>query len=199
MRTLSMQLRSTKVELQEAGVDTEGLAESTSKLREQVLALTNVTGEGGFDIFNVDTNSYKAPMEILSGIAEVYDRMSDLDQAALLELIAGKRNSNTVAAILQNWDTVEKAYQTALNAEGSAERENQRYVESIQGQLNILQNKWNELWTTSTNQDAILSLVKLGQTAIDVADDIGLVQLALASLSGGWFLKNLGRLDVRVA
>lgn len=194
-----MQLRSTKVELQEAGVDTEGLAESTSKLREQVLALTNVTGEGGFDIFNVDTNSYKAPMEILSGIAEVYDRMSDLDQAALLELIAGKRNSNTVAAILQNWDTVEKAYQTALNAEGSAERENQRYVESIQGQLNILQNKWNELWTTSTNQDAILSLVKLGQTAIDVADDIGLVQLALASLSGGWFLKNLGRLDVRVA
>lgn len=40
IKTITMYLRAAKVELEEAGEDTDGLANSTSELRESVLALT---------------------------------------------------------------------------------------------------------------------------------------------------------------
>lgn len=41
LKTVSMYLRATKTELEEAGESTEGMAESTSKLRQELLALTH--------------------------------------------------------------------------------------------------------------------------------------------------------------
>lgn len=194
-----MRIRSTKSEVEAAGLETDGMATSTSKLREQILALTNVTGKGGFDIIDPDTGGYKSMLEILNGIAEVFDQMSSLDQSALLELMAGKNQANYLAAALKNIDTINAAYETAQNSEGSAERENERYVESIQGQLNILENKWNELWTTGFNQDVMLFFIDLGQAILDVADNVGILGLALGGLAGIGIFKDLGRLDLRAA
>lgn len=50
LKILAMRLRGAKTEIEAAGEDTDGMAESTSKLREQIKALTNVDGNGGFDI-----------------------------------------------------------------------------------------------------------------------------------------------------
>lgn len=50
LKILSMRLRGASTEIQDAGESTDGMAESSSKLREEILALTNVTGKGGFDI-----------------------------------------------------------------------------------------------------------------------------------------------------
>ena len=199
LKTLSMRIRSTKSEIEEAGLDTAGMANSVSGLRDQILALTNVTGEGGFDIIDPNTGGYKSILEIVNGVADVYDKMSSLDQAALLELMAGKRGGNALAAAIANIDTINKVYETAMNAEGSAERENQKYVESIQGQLNILQNQWDKLWTTPINQDVMLFVIDLGQAALEAADNIGILGVALAGLGGVAFLKDLGRLDLRAA
>lgn len=49
LKVLSMRLRGAKTELAAAGEDTEGMAESTSKLRESIKALTDINGNGGFD------------------------------------------------------------------------------------------------------------------------------------------------------
>lgn len=199
LKTLSMRIRATRSEIVEAGLDADGMANSTSELREQILALTNVTGKGGFDIIDPETGGYKTILEILNGVAEVYDRMSSLDQAALLELMAGKRGGNALAAAISNIDTINEVYETAQNAEGSAERENERYVESIQGQLNILENQWNELWTTGFNQDVMLFFIDLGQAILEVADNVGILGLALGGLAGIGIFKDLGRLDLRAA
>ena len=50
-----MYLRSTKTELEAAGESTEGMADSISKLREELLALTH----GKVDI-QLDEDSYKS-------------------------------------------------------------------------------------------------------------------------------------------
>lgn len=65
------------------GEDATGAAESTSKLREQVLALA------GVDVMK-NANEYKGVYQILQEIARVWQDISDVDQAALLELLAGK-------------------------------------------------------------------------------------------------------------
>ena len=41
-KTLTMRIRGAKTELEDAGLDTEGMADSVSKLREELLSLTGV-------------------------------------------------------------------------------------------------------------------------------------------------------------
>lgn len=112
LRTISLRLRSTSTkELEEAGEDATGAITSKSKLQGKVKGLT------GVDILT-DTGAYRSTYDILLDISKVWKDMSDIDQAALLEIIAGKTRSNTAAAILSNTKDLEEALATAQNAEG---------------------------------------------------------------------------------
>ena len=83
LRTISLRLRGTSVsgELEKMGEDTTGLV-SQSKMRDKILALS------GVDILT-DTGAYKETYEIIREIGRVWESMNDMDQAALLELMAG--------------------------------------------------------------------------------------------------------------
>lgn len=75
MRTIALRIRGTSVSvLEELGEETEGVVESTSKLQEKVKALS------GVDILT-ESGAYKSTYEILKEIAEVFDDMSNMDQA----------------------------------------------------------------------------------------------------------------------
>lgn len=130
-KTVSMRIRGATAELEEAGLETEFMAESTSKLRDAIKGLTNVNGKGGFDIM-ADEDTFKSTYQIILGISKVWKDMSDIDQAALLELIAGKRQGNALSAALTNMGDAVKVYETSLNALGSAEAEHEKWLESIQ-------------------------------------------------------------------
>lgn len=91
-KTVSMRIRGAKVELEEAGLETEYMAESTSTLRDTIMAITNIDGGGGFDILT-DSGAFKSTYDIILGIAQVWERLGETDpigQAALLELLAGE-------------------------------------------------------------------------------------------------------------
>ena len=45
----------------------------------------------------------------------------------------------------------------------------------------------------------MLFVIDLGQAALEAADNIGILGVALAGLGGVAFLKDLGRLDLRAA
>lgn len=80
LKVLSMRLRGAKSDLESASEDTEGMVESTSKLRERIMALTNVNGTGGFDIM-ADADNFKSTYEIMQGISKVWKDISDVNQA----------------------------------------------------------------------------------------------------------------------
>ena len=89
LKTLTLRLRGTKVELEEAGLDTDNMAESVSTLRDKLLALT----KGKVDIM-FDENNFKNTTEILREMSQVWDEMSDIDRASALELMGGKRQAD---------------------------------------------------------------------------------------------------------
>ena len=113
--------RMADTELESMGEDTEGLVTSTSKLQAKVKALT-----GGFDIMK-DKDNFKDIYDIVVGIGEKWQDMTDVNRASLLEILAGKNQSNSLAAALNNVDVIKAAYQTAENSEGSAEKELTNY------------------------------------------------------------------------
>ena len=130
------------------------MAESTSKLREQIAALTNVTGQGGFDIME-DEDTFKSTYDIMLGIGKVWEQMSDIDQAALLELLAGKRQGNALAATLTNLEDMQKALQVSENSAGSAMREHEKWLDSIDAKTQQFKASFESLSATVFSTDFI--------------------------------------------
>ena len=148
LKTLSMYLRATKTELEENGEDAEYCASSMSELRDSILALT----KGKVDI-QLDDDSYKDVYDIMQEISQVYDDLTDKEQASLLNLLGGKRNANAVQALIQQFSIAEDTMKQAANSTGSAMKENDTYMSSIQGKLDQLSSSFQNL---SINWSAFL-------------------------------------------
>ena len=82
-KTISMRIRGAKTELEDAGLETEGMVESTSKLREEILALS------GVDIM-ASATEFKSTYQILDELSDKWKDLTDIQQASVTELIAGK-------------------------------------------------------------------------------------------------------------
>lgn len=185
LKVLSMRIRGTKTDLEEAGEETEGMIENTSKLRDKVMALTNVDGKGGVDILT-DTGAYKSTYQIMLEIAEVWDRLNEYDpkaQAALLEILAGKTRGSQVASILQNPEDLRDAYAMALDSDGSAQKELDTYLNSIQGRIDLFTNELQTFWKNLINSNVIKFIVDAGTTIFRVLNNI---MDAIDSFADGW-------------
>lgn len=145
------------------GEETDGVVESTSKLQEKLKALT------GVDI--VDMNgAYKDTYTILKEIGSVWKDLDPMDQAAALELMAGKNRANTLAAILNNMKDLEGAYNDALKAEGSALKENEAYLNSIQGRIDLFNNAVQTMWMNLIDSSVVKGVVDIGTVFIKFLD-----------------------------
>lgn len=171
------------------GEETDGVVESVSKLQSKVKAIS------GVDILT-DTGAYKDTYTIIKELAEVWDDIGKTDpkgQAALLELLAGKNRSNAIAAMLTNIEDLEGAYESALDAEGSAMAENEKQLNSIQGRITLFNNAVQTMWKNTLNSDAVKFFVNLGTSIVKVTDKVGLLKAAIAALAtykfGKYFIK----------
>ena len=187
-QTVSARIRGTKSELEELGEETDII--STSKLRDLVKGYTDV------DIM-VDKNTYKDMYTIISEIGKVWKDLEDADQAALLEALAGKKQSNTLAAVLNNYERLEKIYQTAEDSAGSAQREQAKYMDSLQYSLDQLTAHGEEFWTTFINKDDVKDFIDLLNGLIKVGtgivDTFGSIPSIAGVLGGFAAIKNIGR------
>ena len=179
-----MRIRGTSVEeMEEEGLETDGVVESSSKLQSKIKSLS------GVDILT-DTGAYKSTYQILSDIAEVWEDMNDMDQAALLELLAGKRAGSVMSAILQNPETLKDAFESANEATGSAITENEKYMESIQGHMDQFTNSLQTMWNDELNGGMIKWFVHLGKVLIEVIDLLGLFGTTFVVISAIIMIKN---------
>lgn len=83
-KTLTMRIRGAETELQEAGLDADNMASSTAKLRAEIFALSKV------DIMK-DENTFKSTYDILDELSKKWKDLTDIQQASITELIAGRR------------------------------------------------------------------------------------------------------------
>lgn len=182
-----MRIRGTSVkELEALGEETDGAVESVSKLQEKIKGLT------GVDILT-DAGDYKSTYEVLKEIAEVWPTLSDMSRAGALELLAGKNRSNAVAAILTNIEDLEGAYEKAMQAEGSAMAENEKYLDSIQGRIDQFNNALQTMWNDELGSGIIKAFIGIGTEAVKLIDKLGLLQtivLGFAAIKFGKILFN---------
>lgn len=88
LKTLALRLRGAKTELEDASLDVDNMAESTSQLQAKLLALTH----GKVNIM-LDANTFKSTTQILREMSAAWKEMTDIERAAALELMGGKRQA----------------------------------------------------------------------------------------------------------
>ena len=163
-KTISMRIRGADTELKEAGLDTEGMAESVAKLRKEIISLS------GVDIMR-DENTFKSTYDILDELSKKWSDLTDIQQASITELIAGKRQGNIVSALMTNFDIARKSLNTALNdSAGSAEQELENWNKGIEASISRFKAQFQELSTDTLDSSFLKGIVNTGTGAIEVLD-----------------------------
>lgn len=182
LKVLSLRLRGASADLESMGESTDGLCDSTSKLREKILALT------GVDIM-VDDHTFKSTAQQIKELGAVWDSLSDTSQAATLEIIAGKSRANGVKALLKNYQQIDAVISDLDNAEGSALKENAAIIDSIDGRMKVLSATAEEFWQNFINTDLVKTAITSVTTLLDLLtqliDKVG--SLPLLGVGAGLF------------
>lgn len=167
LKTVSMYLRAAKTEAEDAGESTEGMADSISELRKEILDLTGQKVD-----IQIDDDTFKSTYQILKELSVVWDDLTDVSQANILELVGGKRNSNVVSALLENFSVAEEALQTASDATGSALAENEKHLDSIAGKISKFQAAWQSMSNTVINSGLVKVIIDIGTGLIAAIDAV---------------------------
>nr|DAY37243.1 MAG TPA: minor tail protein [Bacteriophage sp.] len=189
-KVVSMRIRSATAELEEAGEDTDGVVKSTADLQKMIKSMT------GYDILEKDGKTFKSIYNIVLNISKVWNKLSDTNQSALLQALAGKQQSNALSAALSNTKLLEKSYQEAMNSAGSAEEEQQKYQKSIQYSIEQNKAKLEELSNDFLSSDLLKGVIDAGGKFIDILDVIisklHLIPTLLGGIGAGIAIKNVG-------
>jgi len=155
LKTIAMRLR---------GVSEEG--ENLAKLVPQLQSLFErlneeyaLTGENRLELMKEDGKTFKSTYEIFENISKIWDKLSDIEQANLVEMMGGKHQGVIVASIINNWKDAQSAMETAMNSAGSATREFEKYTEGYEYRIGRLQNALERFWTTLVNDDAVKNMI----------------------------------------
>ena len=189
-KVVSMRIRSATSELEQAGEDTDGLVTSTADLQKMIKAMT------GYDILESDGKTFKSIYDIVLNISKVWNNLSDLDQSSLLQALAGKQQSNALAAALSNPELLEKSYQEAMDSAGSAAEEEKKYQQSVQYSIDQTKAKLEELSADLLSSDFLKGAIDAGGKLIEVLDGIvksgNAIPAVATAIAAAFSFKNVG-------
>ena len=171
LKTISMYLRASKTDAEAFGVSVDDMAGSVSELRSELKSLT------GVDIMkDAAGTEFKSTYQILKEISAVWDKLTDVSKANVTEMLGGKRNSNAVLSVIEQFSIAEKSMEDAANSSNSAMTEQERMMDSIEGRLKQLNASFEKFSNDVMSSDLIKFFVTLATKIVDAAD--GTVNLA---------------------
>jgi hypothetical protein len=145
-----------------------------------------------------DMNGQLRPVEqILNDLAKRWSSLNSEQQQMLGLQLAGRYQLSRFLVLMQQYNQALKAQRTAINSNGSAYRENERYLDSYQARLNRLSNAWTE--TTLAMQRAFLGtgivafaelMTAVTKSATSFIDTFGLLPPVLGAVTAGFLLFN---------
>lgn len=161
-----LRMRGQKGKLESLGENADDI-ESVSKMQTQILNMT----KGAVNIMDsADPTKFRDYYDVMSDIAEILPKLNQTDQSNLIETLFGKNRANQGQAILQAFQSgqIQKAYQTALNSAGSAQKEQDRWLQSAEAKIQQFKAQFQELSTTAIDSNVFKGLIDSGTTLLNI-------------------------------
>lgn len=209
LRTISLRLVGTEEaekELSAMNEDVDAFVKATNSKKQKIIQDYTAVASNNYQGFNILDNNgnYKNTYDILLGIAKVYKEIQEQDKKlgtnhaiALVEELAGKNRSNVASAILKDPEQLESVKKSSEEADGSAQKELNKYLDSIDGRMTKLSNKAQKFWAEFIDTDLIKNgislLSQLLDTTTSVVDKFGAMPVIMGVISSKLsFKKNAG-------
>lgn len=92
-----------------------------------------------------DAGEMRDAMDIYSEVAQKLKSVDSMTRNEVVQGLAGKFHGSKMAALLDNMEMYNKMVKDSENSAGSARRENETYMESIEAKTNVLKANFQEL------------------------------------------------------
>lgn len=177
LRTIGMRLR---------GVSEDG-EELSATMNELIKSMTGVSVEG------LD-GELRSTYDILKDIGEVWDTLNTKQQELLSSEIAGKNRANVFASLMQNAEQLEKAYDTLKDSVGSAEKEQETYMDSLSGRINALKESFTAITIQMVDSDFLKGFISSMTTGVNAVsgfiDIFGTIPTTVTAVVGALTIFN---------
>lgn len=167
-------------------------------------ALTAWYEEHGIAVKDVE-GQIRSLYDVLTDVAEIWPDLTKNEQMYYLQQQAGTTQTQNLSALLQNFNTAITATETAIDSAGSAMRENEAYMDSIEAKTQQLKATFEDFANRVLSKEVVTGFLDVGNAMLQFADtDAGAaitrivgVSTALTSVVGiiGTIIGNLSKLS----
>ena len=147
--------------------------------------LTKIYADLGIELKDSE-GQLRSHYDILGDLAKRWDTLSENEQKYIALTSAGARQQQNFVALMENWNQVARATATAYESIGSAQRENEKVMDSIAKKVEILKSQFQQLVIGKGGlQNFTKAILDLGISIVKFANsDIGKAVAAFALLEG---------------
>lgn len=117
-------------------------------------------------LIDKETGDLASTFKIFDDLSEYWNDMTNAEKQSVAIAYAGKHQFEVFTSVMENFKKATQATKTAMNAQGSAQQENSRYMESFQAKINSVKASWDELVIAFTDSDAIKDILDSVNTAL---------------------------------
>ena len=129
--------------------------------------------------------------DILDELAKKWNNLNTETQQNIALQLAGRWQLSRFLVLMQNYDEAIKATTTALNSQGSAYRENENYLQSLEARINKMKNAGTELALALSEafiSDSIVvfteQVANLARSFSDLINQTGAFPIAFGAIGG---------------
>lgn len=141
------------------------------------------------------TGDVRPVSDILDQLASQWNSLSSEQQQNTAVTLAGREHLSRFLALMEGFSTAQEASSVSMGSFGSAAREQEKYADSLQARLNILQNRWTELSLVLGEaflSDGIIAFTEIAGGALEklagFAENVGMLPPLFAAASVAVFL-----------
>ena len=108
----------------------------------------------------LDSNNNLRDMgEVIEEIGGKWANMTREQQVSLAQTIAGTRQYSRMMSLFDNWDMYEKTLNTSMNAQGTLQKQQDIYMDSMEAHLNTLTAQWEDLYDSILDENGLKTLI----------------------------------------
>jgi TP901 family phage tail tape measure protein len=98
--------------------------------------------------------------QIIEEVGTSWGNYSKEQQVAIAGIMGGQRQVNQLRALFDNWDKYTETMKIAADAEGTLQQQQDTYMESAEGQLQMLRTEWEGVLDSLLKAEDIVNVAK---------------------------------------
>lgn len=110
-------------------------------------------------LINKQTGDIASTFDIFKELSKYWGDMTNAEKQAVAIAYAGKNQFEVFSSVMSNFGQAIEATNTAMNSQGSAMKENSRYMESFEAKINNVKAAWEKVVLAFADSDAIKDIL----------------------------------------